>query len=391
MEVRSELLVEERPGSWFIHLRLSAQLTCVKVFVVCARGFVVASVARLLTSAVRLGGSAQRRGGSARLGGAAAWRRSAAWRRGAWRGLAAQRGARLGAAAQRRGAVVARRFGGAAARRLGSAAVQRRGSVRLGGAVRHGTSARASAARRGAAARCAVARRRGSSARRLGGSVFGVVCFVVRARCLEPARSQKASRAQGRQPTATNSQQGDRSRERAMSKGRCSSVRALPGPPPPSHAKRWGRIDHGFTVDAPWMHHGCTMDAPRKRGCTMDAPRKCGCTMDTRGYTWIHVDARGYTVDEPRGCWINRDEGHTRSRAPERRANNEAGARGVGGARHGVRAHARAPARALLPWAAAERQQQAARPCLTRQHGRGVPSLARNGRRKEQRSSARAE
>ena len=114
-----------------------------------------------------------------------------------------------------------------------------------------------------------------------------------------------------------------------------------------------------------------------KRGCTMDATRKCGCTMDTRGYTWIHLDARGYTVDEPRKCWINRDEGHTRSRAPERRANNEAGARGVGGARHGVRAHARAPARALLPWAAAERQQQAARPCLTRQHGRGVPSLAR--------------
>ena len=97
-------------------------------------------------------------------------------------------------------------------------------------------------------------------------------------------------------------------------------------------------------------------------------------------------------MDEPRKCWRNCDEGHTRSRAPERRANNEAGARGVGGARHGARAHARAPARALLlPWAAAERQQQAARPCLTRQHGRGVPSLARNGRRKEQRSSARAE
>jgi len=56
MEVRSELLVDERPGSWFIHLRLSAQLTCVKVFVVCARGFVVASVARLLSSAARLGG-----------------------------------------------------------------------------------------------------------------------------------------------------------------------------------------------------------------------------------------------------------------------------------------------------------------------------------------------
>jgi len=54
MEVRSELLVDERPGSWFIHLRLSAQLTCVKVFVMCARGFVVASVARLLISAARL-------------------------------------------------------------------------------------------------------------------------------------------------------------------------------------------------------------------------------------------------------------------------------------------------------------------------------------------------
>ena len=54
--------------------------------------------------------------------------------------------------------------------------------------------------------------------------------------------------------------------------------------------------------------------------------------------------------------------------------------------------HARLRARCCRgPWAAAERQQQAARPCLTRQHGRGVPSLARNGRRKEQRSSARAE
>ena len=51
-------------------------------------------------------------------------------------------------------------------------------------------------------------------------------------------------------------------------------------------------------------------------------------------------------MDEPRKCWRNCDEGHTRSRAPERRANNEAGARGVGGARHGASTRTRACARA---------------------------------------------
>jgi hypothetical protein len=156
-EVRSELLVDERPrlvvGS--VHSFASFGAAHVPSFLLHARGFIIASVARLLSSA-------------ARLGGAARWLGSAARRCG---GLARRRGAaRRGTAPQRLGGVVRR---GAAARR------------RLGGA-----------ARRDAAARwCGAARQLGSSARRLG--VWGLVLPRARARCLCRTSQQPAASCQG--------------------------------------------------------------------------------------------------------------------------------------------------------------------------------------------------
>ena len=128
MEVRSELLVDERPrlvvGSAHSFASFGAAhvrqgFCCVCAWLCC----------RLCGSAAQLGCSARRRGaalGSARLGGAAAW---------------------LGGAARRR----ARRGSGGAARRACSAVVQLSGAAlwrrRLGSAARYDTRRRGDAAR----------------------------------------------------------------------------------------------------------------------------------------------------------------------------------------------------------------------------------------------------
>ena len=143
MEVRSELLVDERPrlvvGS--AHSFASFGAAHVPRFLLHARGFIIASAARLLSSAARLGGAAR------------------------WLGSAARR---CGGLARRRGAA-------------------RRGTApqRLGGVVRRGAAARW----------CGAARQLGSSARRLG--VWGLVLPCARARCLCRTSQQPAASCQG--------------------------------------------------------------------------------------------------------------------------------------------------------------------------------------------------